>query len=48
METHPVSTEGKTFVTGASSQTFRIWGVYYRRDGTAENGRLSEDYWLTE
>ena len=46
--TVPVSAEGKTFVTGASSQLLRIWGVNYNRDDTAENGRLLEDYWHTE
>ena len=48
MGTVPVRAEGKTFVTGASSQLLRIWGVNYNRDDTAENGRLLEDYWHTE
>ena len=48
METVRLSADGRAFVTGASNQPFRIWGVNYDRDATGENGRLLEDYWLTE
>ena len=48
METVRLSVDGRAFVTGASNQPFRIWGVNYDRDATGENGRLLEDYWLTE
>ena len=48
MGTVPVSAEGKTFVAGATKQPFRILGVNYHRDATAENGRLLEDFWHTE
>ncbi len=40
-----VSSDGRGFVGAESGQPFVVWGVNYDHD---EQGRLIEDYWLTE
>ena len=42
-----VSADGKSFVLAESGAPFRVWGVNYDHDSTA-NGRLLEDYWDEE
>jgi len=48
MERIRIGPEGKSFVLAESGTAFRVWGVNYDHDSSADGGRLIEDYWVEE
>lgn len=48
LERIALSPDGTSFVLAESARPFRLWGVNYDHDSHGENGRLLEEYWVSE